>query len=213
MEFDKAKYQVVTWKNFSMLFWIINPGLFINEIFLGQRIPKVLLFDKSIDKPLMERQFVPCPHCGKLNDGRLWAKQNALKNWYGYYCPSCGKIIPCLRNLISLLFIIVTFPLWIWFVKKWKQDWLNKQSGRFENFHVEEITHTNTPWQQVGFSWGGFMYICMVIIFPLINSQEITVLKLLIGFPFWMLAGLGFGYMMKSFMAKKPVIDKSKNNC
>ena len=139
MEYDKTKFKVWTWKYWTVIHWLINPGLMINELVLGQRLPKILLFDKTIDKPLMERQIVPCPHCGKLNDGRLWSKKNAFKNWFGYYCPNCGKIIPCLRNLTSWLIIILTFPIWIWFVKKWKENWLSKQPMRFENFQWEEV--------------------------------------------------------------------------
>ena len=47
MEFDKEKYKVYTWKNWMMLHWILNPGLAINELILGQRVPKVSLEDKT----------------------------------------------------------------------------------------------------------------------------------------------------------------------
>ena len=48
MEFDKEKYKVYTWKNWMMLHWILNPGLAINELILGQRVPKVSLEDEMI---------------------------------------------------------------------------------------------------------------------------------------------------------------------
>lgn len=42
-----------------MLHWILNPGLAINELILGQRVPKVSLEDKSVDKPeLKEHLFL-----------------------------------------------------------------------------------------------------------------------------------------------------------
>jgi hypothetical protein len=53
-----------------MLHWILNPGLAINELILGQRVPKVRLEDKTIDKPRIERVLIPCPHCETLHDGR-----------------------------------------------------------------------------------------------------------------------------------------------
>jgi len=207
MEYDKTKFTAWTWKHGSMIHWILNPGLVINELILGQRVPKVLLFDKTTDKPLMERQIVPCPHCEKLNDGRLWATKNGLKNWFGLYCPNCGNTIPCIRNLTSLLVIILTFPVWIWFVKSWKRNWLNNQPARFENLNLEEITHENTSWLKTGISWGGFMYVLMTIVVPLIEGKEITLTMMLIGIPIWTVAGLGFGYIMKYWMGKRNKIE------
>ena len=202
MEYDKTTFTAWTWKHWSMIHWILNPGLVINELILGQRVPKVLLIDKSTDKPLMERQFVPCPHCGELNDGRLWAKRNAFKNWFGYYCPTCGNTIPCLRNLTSLIVIILTFPIWIWFVKRWKKNWLIKQPSRFENINMEEITYENASWLKTGISWGAIMFILMTIVYPLIGGKEITLTMILIGIPIWTVAGLGFGYTMRYWMSK-----------
>ena len=203
MEYDKTTFTAWTWKHWTMIHWILNPGAVINELILGQRVPKVLLFDKTTDKPLMERQVVPCPHCGELNDGRLWAKKNGFKNSFGYYCPTCGNIIPCLRNLTSLIVIILTFPIWIWFVKSWKKNWLNKQPARFKNLNLEEMTHENTSWLKTGISWGGIMFIFMTIVNPLIIGKEITLLMILIGIPIWTVAGLGFGYSMKYWMGKR----------
>ena len=203
MEYDKTKFITKTWKHWTMIHWILNPGLVINELILGQRVPKVLLFDKTKDKPLMERQFVPCPHCENLNDGRLWAKKNGFGNWFGLYCPNCGKTIPCLRNFTSLIVIILTFPIWIWFVKKLKKNWLSKQPARFENLNLEKITYENTSWLKLGFGWGGFMYVFMTLVNPLIDGNEITLKMILIGIPIWTIAGLGFGYTMKYFMGKR----------
>jgi hypothetical protein len=39
MKFNEEKYKVYTWKNWMMLHWIINQGLAINELILGQRTP------------------------------------------------------------------------------------------------------------------------------------------------------------------------------
>jgi len=202
MEFDKKKYKIRTWKHWTMIHWVINPGLLINDLILGQRIPKVILFDKTTGKSLIESQFIPCPHCGKLNDAKLWSKNNAIKNWFGYYCPNCGKIIPCMVNLTSLLIIILTFPVWIWFFKKWKENWLKKQPARFENFKFEENIQQRVSWLKEGLLWGGFMFIIMTLVYPLIQGQTITLKMILTGIPLWILAGLGFGYTMKYWMGK-----------
>ncbi|MGK0413746.1 MAG: hypothetical protein ACJA1B_001954, partial [Polaribacter sp.] len=111
MEFDKEKFKVYSWKNWMMLHWILNPGLAINELILGQRIPKISLEDKISDKPRMERSFIPCPHCKTLHDGITWSTQNrtAFKNWFGLYCTNCEKIIPCLMNAFSFILLAITF--------------------------------------------------------------------------------------------------------
>lgn len=203
MEYDKTKFLVMTWKHWQMLHWILNPALIINELILGQRIPKVLLTDQISDKPLMERQFVPCPHCGKVHDARLWSRENGLKNWFGYYCPDCGNTIPCLRNLTSWLLIVLAFPVWIWFVEKWRKSWLKNQPARFENFNIEETTYKDVPWLKMALAWGGGMFVLMSIIFPLIQGKAITLTLILIGIPVWGIGGLIAGYVMKKNMHRQ----------
>ncbi len=70
MDNDKSKFKIWIWRNPVMLHWIINPGLAINELLLGQRVPKVSLEDKTIDKPRFEKTMVPCLHCETLHNGR-----------------------------------------------------------------------------------------------------------------------------------------------
>lgn len=129
----KSVYKVWSWKSIYMLHWIINPGLAINELFLGQRVPKIMLIQKDSTKTLPEKSFVPCPHCGTIHPSLEWSSQNktALANWFGLYCNHCGKVIPCLRNLTSLIIIFITFPIWIWFKKTWKKKWLMVQREKF----------------------------------------------------------------------------------
>lgn len=56
MEYDKTKYKIWTWNNPVMLHWIINPGLAINELLLGQRVPKTMLIEKDSLKSLQEKR-------------------------------------------------------------------------------------------------------------------------------------------------------------
>ena len=79
MEFSKDKWKIYTWKNWMMIHWILNPGLAFNELILGQRVPKLSLVDKTSDKPLLERSYVPCPHCDEIHDHRIWSNQK--KYW------------------------------------------------------------------------------------------------------------------------------------
>ena len=85
-------------------------------------------------------------------------------------------------------------------MRKWKKNWLSKQPARFENLNLEEITYENTSWLKLGFGWGGFMYLYMTLVNPLIDGDNITLKMILIGIPIWTIAGLGFGYTMKYWM-------------
>lgn len=190
-----------------MLHWIINPGLAFNELILGQRIPKIMLIDKTSDKPFLERNFIPCPHCQKLHDARTWSVQNrtAFKNWFGLYCINCGQIIPCLTNGLSFILLTITFPVWGWFRNSMKKRWLEKQPGRFKNLDLEKVPTlvTRKTWIKAGLSFGFFMFVFMSLIFPILNREKITWTGILIGIPIWALAGLGFGYFMKRILSRK----------
>jgi len=207
MEFDQEKYKIYTWRNGAMLHWVINPGLAINELLLGQRVPKVSLEDRTSDKPRIERSFVPCPHCEAIHDARTWSTQNrtGFKNWFGLYCPNCGDVIPCLTNGLSFIILALTYPIWGWFRKSLKARWLTKQVRRFEGVDVKNVDNPfdGMGWVQQGLSWGIFMFILMTFIFPLLTREPITMNRILLAIPIWTIAGLGFGYYMKNFMNKK----------
>ena len=207
MKYDKIKYKIWDWKSPVILHWIINPGLVINELILGQTIPKVMLIEREGDKPFFERSLVPCPHCGTLHNGLKWSFQNktAFKNWYGFYCDNCGKIIPPQRNLTSLLILTITFPLWGWFRKTLKENWLKKQPERYKNINLELPKKKNTTknWLKSGLFFGLFMYVMMTFIFPLIEQESINIKQILISIPLWLIAGLGWGYTMKIWVNKK----------
>lgn len=47
MQYDKTKYKLWSWKHPMVLHWIINPGLVINELLFGQRVPKIMLEEKG----------------------------------------------------------------------------------------------------------------------------------------------------------------------
>ena len=113
MKYDKEKYKIWNYKSPVILHWIINPGLVINELILGQTIPKVMLIEREGKKPFYQRSLIPCPHCGTMHNGLKWSSQNktAFKNWFGYYCDNCKEIIPVQRNLTSLIILIFDFSI------------------------------------------------------------------------------------------------------
>ena len=207
MNYDKKKYKVWTWKSPAILHWIINPGVVINELILGQTIPKIMLIEREGKKPFFQRYWAPCPHCGTIHNGLKWSSQNktAFKNWFGYYCDNCKKIIPVQRNLTTLLILALTFPIWGYFRKSLRQKWLDRQPERYKNINLEIPQKKNTTkiWLRSGLIFGLLMYVTMSIIFPLIEREEITQKKLLIGIPIWLICGLGWGLTMKWWMNKK----------
>jgi len=207
MKYDHKKWKVYTWKNWMMIHWMVNPGLVINELILGQRIPKISLLDKESDKPRIERSYIPCPHCHKIHDSRTWSSQNktAFKNWFGLYCSNCGNIIPCLMNIFSFMILAITFPIWGWFKKSLKNNWLKKQPDRFANLDIENLPnpYEGTGWLKQGLFFGVFMYVFMDIIFPLFSNEVLTKRDLLIGIPIWLIGGLVFGFIMKLVMNKR----------
>jgi hypothetical protein len=200
MHYDKSKYKIWTWKNPLMLHWIINPGLAVNELLLGQRIPKVTLIEKNTGKSVSESTIIPCPHCGTMHSGLKWSAKNhtAFRNWFGLYCDNCGKIIPCLTNLTSYLILGLTFPFWIWFKDKWKAKWLEAQKEKFSK--PLDLKQPEFKWWYVGLRWGFFMYIFMTLLFPLIIGEDITRVNLLRGIPIWGIAGLAFGFLEKKLL-------------
>ncbi len=206
MQFDEEKYKVYTWKNWMMLHWVLNPGLAINELILGQRVPKISLEEKASDKPRIERSFVPCPHCETLHDGRTWSTANGtgFKNWFGLYCNNCGGVIPCLMNVCSFLVLAITFPVWGFFRSGLRAKWLEKQPARYNAVDVENTPNAfgNGSWLRSGIGFGGTMFVLMALVFPVLGGEDLVLSTLLIEFVIWMLGGLLFGFVMKVFLAQ-----------
>ena len=98
MQYNENRFEIWALPHPLILFYILFPGAIVTELIFGHRIPKVMLTDKDSGKPWMERTYVPCPHYETLSDARLWAKWNAFAHWFGYVCPSCHQIIPCLSS-------------------------------------------------------------------------------------------------------------------
>lgn len=205
--YDKSKYKIWNWKNPMMLHWIINPGCAIVEFF-GIVTPKVMLIEKDKTKSLAERSYVPCPHCDTLHSGLTWSKQNKLhsKNWFGYYCTSCTKVIPPLRNWFSGLIFFLMSPI----LKGFKKRWLEKQPARYQNltFELPNAADFKYEWLKSGLYYGVGMFLVMTITEVFIDNRELTIEYIITSFVIWViLAGLAFGssmhLFMKSYLLKK----------
>ena len=206
MKYDSDKYKVYTWKNWMVLHYILNPGIAINELLFGQRVPKISVVDKTSEKPLIERSYVPCPNCETLHDGRTWSSQNgtAFRNWFGLYCPNCGEIIPCLMNLTTWLILATTFPLWGWYRNSLKRKWLEKQPARFSDIKTDDVINPfdGSKWLIEGLSWGVVTSILVIIFFPLIGVDMLFVDAIFTAIAIIVVGGPLFGLTMKLYFSR-----------
>ena len=202
MEYDKEKYKAWKLPNPLLLHWIINPGLAFNELILGQRIPKLTLIDKLSSVPLIERQYVPCPDCGAMNDARLWSQSNAIGHWFGYVCPECGGRIPCLWNLTSIALLAITFPFWIWIKIYGEKRWIEKEQKRLEDIQLKELpTAETTSWLKGGAIFGGAMF-CITSLLEILTNGVSSV-DIVDQVAISMAAGLVFGVLMKFWVGRR----------
>ena len=215
-EFDKEQYKVWNWKSFSFFHWIINPGVAFNELVLGQRVPKVMLIDRKSPKPLMERTYVPCPHCETIHNQSLWSHKNgnAFKNWFGLYCPTCGEVIPCLSNIVSRIILAITYPLWFWKKDEAKVKWLEKQREKFQFITDEPALYKDVPWGKMALGFGVTMFVIMTLMFQgilyFLNPKGDNFIEHYLDGPFlllnaviWTIGGMAFGLFIKYFNGKK----------
>jgi len=207
MEYDKERYKAWALPHPLLLHWVLNPGLAFNEVFLGQRMPKLALIDKTSDQPLMERTFIPCPSCEAMHDGRLWAKGRCFGHWFGYVCPDCGGRIPCLWNLTSLVLLAITFPVWILPVLLWKDRWLAFELRRARAAKEEELVDWGgVPWVKMGALFSGGMWMLLEVVPQLVRlatGGSASWRGVLISIPIWLGGGFLFGLIMKLWMGRK----------
>lgn len=208
MEFDKNTYKVYTWKNWMYLHYIINPGLAFNELVLGQRVAKVGLVEKNTDKPFIERNYIPCPHCKTLHGYEVWSGKRGFKNWFGLYCPNCRKIIPCIMNATSFILLAATSPLWYPFKNHLKKHWLKMQEMRFKNIGELQpvvMNYDGKNWIAGGLFFGLCMFVLNSLLFPYLFNKNIITEGLGISLAVSLVGGLLFAVFMKWYMKSKKV--------
>src|SRR5262245_24481146 len=74
-----------------LLHWIVNPGLVVNEILLGQCVARETYFCETCPGAKPTRAYLGCPRCGTWHPGSLWGNKRAFGHWLGYVCPTCGQ--------------------------------------------------------------------------------------------------------------------------
>ncbi len=216
MQYDKNKFKIYALPHPAvLLIWILNPFVMFNELILGLRLPKVTLVDKESNKPLPERTYYPCPHCAVLNDTRCWARRNALGHWFGYICPNCHQIIPCLWSVFSLVILAITFPLWYFPARLVRQRWIEKEKERLAAVLKRPLVQVKTiHWLLIGtFIWGVFMWIFVEFLPQMrqvLNGKEWDLTIMLVTLPIWLSAGCAWGLFMGFWMNRRG--KKAKGN-
>ena len=161
MNYDKTKYRKIDWKHFMMFHWIINPGLMINELIFGQRVPMVMLMERNTKKAWAERFKVPCPHCNNIHDNRTWNLTNKtmFKNWFGLYCPACSGVIPCLMNIGTFVVLAVSSPIWYWFRKPLYKKMAGETTRALQKPGPGNLRFPKTYLVATG-AWLGHVHVC-----------------------------------------------------
>ncbi len=198
-------YTELPFYKIMMIHWRLNPGLVINELLLGQRVPAKAYQANNMQQTWSERSRIQCPHCDTMHHSYTWSIVNKTQfgNWFGLYCPHCEGIIPCVWNWTSLLVLALTSPLWYPFKDKLKEKWMAAQKKKFSKELIFEKSAHQVSWWKSGLMFGGLMFLFNGVLFRLAEDTPITFQKLAIQIVVWILAGLGFGITMKALEGYK----------
>ncbi len=188
-----------------ILHWVLNPGIAVGEVLLGQCVPKVTLICQTCQLPLYERCYIPCPHCRSMHDARRFSKQRAFGVWLGYICPNCGQRIPRLWNVFSLVVLIILTPLWYF---PYRFFFRNRHLLMQANLETSAKSKpTAKTWILTGALFGFFMWLMMSLIpavIQLMKTQVFPLSSVLAKIPIWGIIGFCFGLSMYLIFTKKP---------
>ena len=114
-----------------MIHWVLNPGLAMNELLIGQRVARQIHFCKQCGGWFQQQgQFVECSSCKGFHNAKIWDGCR-FGNWLGLVCLDCGEMIPCLLNLTSAVVLILLFPVWrplsFWFKPRYR-EWAKQRT-------------------------------------------------------------------------------------
>ncbi|HZZ70925.1 MAG TPA: hypothetical protein VFE24_01655 [Pirellulales bacterium] len=188
-----------------LIHWIVNPALAINELLLGQRIPKITVECRDCKLTRPERTYLYCAHCDALHDCRCWTGKQAFGNWLGFVCPACGGRIACLWNLFSLLILAITLPLWYLPVRHYRAQHLPQRPVLKTEF--KPLNLRRAFWIQ-SLAFGFLMWVIMALI-PFVaqglEEGEWRLGRLLISAITDGISGFAFGGFMTWYLSRKGI--------
>lgn len=106
-----AQYSTWAFPHPLILHWVLNPGLVVNELLLGQRIPNITYFCKECGGHTTDVRYYLCPECGRFHEETIWTGANGFGHWFGIICPDCGGEIPSLLNIASWIILARLSPI------------------------------------------------------------------------------------------------------
>lgn len=127
----------LSWDSLAMQHWFWNPGLALPELLLGISVPAEIHFCRDCQRQHPRDSFLYCPHCATSHHGPIWGGVHALGHWGGLRCPDCGESIPAIRNLLTRLVLLVTFPLW-WLPTRLTARWWRRFEQQRALSHREQ---------------------------------------------------------------------------
>lgn len=68
---------------------------------------------------------------------------------------------------------------------------------------VKKEHFANKQWIATGIVWGFVMFLLGAIAIPYFFNEPITWKSVLIGFPIWLVGGLGYGFTMKKYFERE----------
>lgn len=195
----------------SYVHWFLNPGLAINEVVLGQRLPKRIYFCIRCDAPLYRRQFVRCSRCHRFQNGMLWGRGNAFGHWFGLFCPDCGGRIKTHLNLITLVVIALTWiiwwPVWLLVRPRWV-SWERQRARKVRNCDVE--IEKRVRYWPMGLGFGLWMWILFVLGTIIRARPRTEIIANIVLLPMWLAAGALFAFVMKRILSKQPRVSHGR---
>jgi uncharacterized protein (TIGR02996 family) len=100
-------------RNPLILHWALNPGLAVNELVLGQRIPRVMLTCRGCHS-----QYTRCADCRAFLSLNEPPFTRGFGYWFGCRCPRCDGQVPLLRNFTAGVAVtagkLLTGYGWLW---------------------------------------------------------------------------------------------------
>ena len=127
--------------------WVLNPGLVVNELLLGQRIPTITYFCSQCAGGTMGQRYYRCVECGEFHQEAIWTGTNGFGHWLGVICPDCGSEIPCLLNVTSWIILARLSPInWILrlLVGQQYQEWEQQRSQRARAWLLTQTETANS---------------------------------------------------------------------
>ncbi len=201
-----------------LLHWVLNPAIAINEVLLGQRIPSVTYCCVNCDRPWAERQYVKCPGCRVFLPPWTWGRANALGHYFGLFCPDCGHRIPSLMNLVTLIVVAITLPVWlpIWcLVRRRWIPWEQDRGRRARDKDVTKILSRSPRYFAItgALGFGIPMWLIFTFLFPYImafgsgqpagSTRSLPWTVHLIMLVIWLTGGVAFGLLMRWILVRK----------